>query len=373
MAITPELKDRMGPVFLAGVIVGCALAFGGLLANVSGIAAPSIALLILCAGLSIVLGAFGSTATMRFQGLVVSGVAALCMALFTLVIKEIRNSAVLIDVSGLPRGSRVDFHSGAHQFLGADRGGDRHNIYQFVVFEDELVADVLGLTIVVPSATGEDNESELIFDCIARTDIEHALGSGQTLQWRFDDGATRKRLVEAGQSARQVSAFGPCPVAVVATMPDWKLPELVTSAMAQPADVSFAIADLKADSSPLRRDARIALAQQGVSSVRPLMDQWGKDPRSYRVRLGAVVALSEMLRSGKSVRQAVSNELAEADLQRLVMAAGEPDPTVQVYAANFLCSLADQRIVPLLPGAESGASDEGRKNLVRIRTCLASP
>jgi hypothetical protein len=161
------------------------LAILGFFASALGTVASPISLLVICSGLSVVLGAFGATATLNYQGFAVAGVAALSMALFAMVMPELRFQTALVEVAGFPRGARVDLYAGGLHFLGAERG-ERHDLYQFVVFAEDLRAGMLGLTDTVPANSSGTPESDLIFNCIAREDVARGLGLGSSLQWRVD-------------------------------------------------------------------------------------------------------------------------------------------------------------------------------------------
>ncbi len=133
------------------------------------------------------------------------------------------------------------------------------------------------------------------------------------------------------------------------------------------ADVVSLIEDLSSDVTDTRRGARTVLASKGLTLVRPAMIALSEDGISYRLRLGLIVALNEMMRENKGQRRLISELLQPDDLERLLVAATDPDRTIRIYAAGFLFDLGDPRSFDQALGAWSGVNSEnGLYNLALI-------
>jgi hypothetical protein len=65
--------------------------------------------------------------------------------------------------------------------------------------------------------------------------------------------------------------------------------------------------------------------------------------QTYRVKLGILVALSDMVGKDKARSKDMSSYLSDADLELLLALTGDDDKTVRVYATQFLTDLADPR------------------------------
>ena len=111
---------RAGPIFKYGLAVGFTLiVLGGLSLNLS-LTNVFLEILVVCAGLSIILGAFGSTAkvTIPGQSMVLVGVAAVAVALFVLLMREMDDRYVHVQIGGDVKGSKIDF-VGDQSYLGS--------------------------------------------------------------------------------------------------------------------------------------------------------------------------------------------------------------------------------------------------------------
>lgn len=360
----PEQQPRWGePIFRAGLVVGSALFVVGILCQTFNLIAPTLSILIICSGLGIIFGAFGSTAVINYKGIVVAGVAAVALVLLLVVDWVMRESLVRIEVDGDVRGARLELF-GDSAYPGADHDGRR---FEFFIVGRDITKDRLSLIVSLPPEEGQrDSRSgmrEVVFDCIPSTAITRFIGGGKTLQWRFDAEHEVLTGVEGGpvQSGPCMDggALGPS----FASLDDVSL---IGTAHAQDGNIESLLADLESESAAVRRNARSALAEIGQPAIRPMMDYWAAHPTSYQVRLGVSVALTEFLRDHKRDRKAVSAELGERDLRALAMAASEDDRTLRVYASEFLYDLGDPRVVPIATSLFDGASEDGRYNLILV-------
>ncbi len=126
------------------------------------------------------------------------------------------------------------------------------------------------------------------------------------------------------------------------------------------------VSDLLAEDAGTRRSARSALASLGPGLLRPAMDVLNH-PRPYRIKLGLVVAITEMMRENMGSRERMISELTAADLEILVKLAGNSDRTIRIYAREFLFDLGDPRVLDIAIDLFSNLSDNNaRYNLVLI-------
>ncbi len=359
----PDQQPRWGdPIFRAGLLVGAALFAIGILCQTFNLIAPTLSILVVCSGLGIIFGAFGSTAVINYKGVVVAGVAAIAVVLLLVVDFVMRESLVRIEVDGDVRGARLELF-GDSAYPGADHDGRR---FEFFIVGREITKDRLSLIVSLPpdDRDGRADMREVVFDCIPATAITRFIGGGKTLQWRFDAGRELLTGLDGGPvrsgPCMDGGALGPDFAALEALSP-------IGPALAdETADIPTILADLESESAAVRRNARTALAEIGLPAVRPMMGYWAAHPGSYQVRLGVSVALTEFLRNRKGDRKAVSAVLSADDLELLAVAAADDDRTLRVYASEFLYDLGDPRIVPIAARLFESAGEDGRYNLIVV-------
>lgn len=366
----PEAQPSMPPqqprwseqIFRAGLVVGSGLFLVGVACQTLNLIAPTVSILIICSGLGIIFGAFGSTAVINYKGFVVAGVAGIAIVLLLIVDYVMRESIVRLEVDGDVKGARLELF-GDTTYPGADHDG---RLFEFFIVGREITKDRLSLIVTLPMQSSNrsgGDPPEVTFDCIPSTAITRFIGSGKTLQWRFDK--DRELLIGVdGQTVRS----GPCrdqgETGPTFALGDQLSP--VSSAFAQDQDIDRLLNDLESDSAAVRRDARMTLSSLGQAAVRPMLTYWEQNPDSDRIRLGVSVALTEFLRDHKDQRRAVSALLTDSQLRLLAIAATDPDRTLRIYAAEFLFDLGDTRIVPIAQSLFPDASDDGRYNLILI-------
>ncbi|MFZ1430603.1 MAG: hypothetical protein WAS21_28020 [Geminicoccaceae bacterium] len=349
-----------GQIFWSALVVGAALAVGGLLCLGYASISSTVALLVLCSGLGIIFGAFGSTATIHYKGVVVAGVAAVAIVLLWFVDSLIQDDFVQGEIDGDITGSQIHIR-GDRVYLGAVNDGR----FEFIVVGKEIKRSRLEATFYFPPDEDGRGEEEMIFECIEKKKLEPFLGSGRLIQWRFD----REHGELRTDDGELVSLIGPCPARSAGTPAAWNDWHILPSALAaepEATDIDQSLQDLRSGSTSVRRDARQSLAAQGPAITKPLLAELRRDPDSYRTRLGVVVALTEMLREHKAQAAEIAAQLDDDDLALLTDAAGDPDRTVRVYASEFLFDLADPRTVPLALERLGDAGDNERFNLILV-------
>lgn len=358
--------ERVGPVFWAGLVVGILLTFGGFVSLSMTLVGNTTGQLILCSGLGIVFGAFGSTATVKYQGVVITGVAAIAVCLLVLIDHLIEDNYVELEITGDIQGAQVEV-VGEENYLGAPR----RRSHKFIILGGEIRKSHLTVTIVLPAESSAEREPEYIFECVHKDEIEPYLGSGRIVEWRFDKAEGQifhgdRKIADVGSCPRRADA-GPKIEEQGASLFAMLGSFVLSAAMAtEPEEIQELIRDLESGSTYARRTARQSLAAQGLAAVEPLSKRLADTPLSYRTRLGVIVALTEMLRENKGKRIEISSLLTTPDLIRLVDASADRDRTIRVYASEFLYDLGDVRVVPLLFERFETADEDGKYNLLVV-------
>lgn len=360
-ALPPQEPGWSEPIFRAGLFVGCGLLVVGLACDGLSFVTSTVATLVTCSGLGIVFGAFGSTAVIRYKGVVIAGVAAVAIALLLVVDHIRRERLVRLEIDGDVKGARLELF-GESAYPGADQSG---RSFEFFILGNAITKERLSLIVTLPTSHPETDGAdprEIAFDCIPSTAISKFIGAGKTLQWRFD----KDDELLTGVDGKSI-ASGPCPEGGT-SRPSFSLLDgfqVVGEAFAQGVeDVHELLADLESDSAAVRRAARTRLAEHFPAAIAPIMASWERQPESYRLRLGVCVALTEYLREHMRERRNISALLTDSQLELLVTAAGDPDRTLRVYASEFLYDLGDRRTIAIAARRFEGASDDGRYNLI---------
>jgi hypothetical protein len=320
--------------------------------------------LILCSGLGILFGAFGSMATIRYKGIVVAGVAAIAIVLLGTVSYLINDDYVIIKIGGVKKANKVDMY-GDRSYYGAPT----RDSYDFIVLRRDLERRNVNLLIEIldqGQTSDQPEPREYIFECVHRDRILNALGSIQAIEWRFDQ--SRELLLDFDGST--IATVGPCQSddSGGSEQPSfsWIGDFLVGTAFAQGLDADALLLDLESDSTAARRDARKGLSEMGPEVIGQLADDLVKPDISYRTRLGIIVAFTEMMRVHKDQRVEIAAAIDDATLSALVQASADPDRSIRIYASEFLYDLGDPRSVPLALAAFDAADDNGRYNLMLV-------
>ena len=357
----------------AGVVVGCLLIFVGIGLFSFG-RAPLLASLMTCVGFGLVLASFGSTAQGSWAGWSVTGSGAMAIVLFLVLQHYQPAPSPLVFKKGQLRGdlSKIaDIRIIDELPMYSYRDRTTSSI-RFVLLDNRLKNNRLSIQ-VDTTERGEGKESfELVGDAQA---IQARYLTDQTsdrqIQWAFDynrrvvkDGAD---IIFAEQDSLPVPALPIRRSSIRLPTFDFLVAPAYAEDTADPvlpvqtaAAMSSSIALLKSDDTAERRNARDALAASGLSSVTPMMSAVRADPSNYRIRLGVMYALSEMLRRNIEQRSAISSALKNEDFPLLVAAASDNDKTIRLHAAEFLYSLQDPRSVPASIAAARSTSDENK-------------
>jgi hypothetical protein len=352
-----------------GIIVGLALVVVGI-ALLSFGRTPLIASLMTCGGLGIVLASFGSKAGGSWAGWSVTGSCAMTIALFMLLQYY---QPVPVPVHFKKGQLRLDFSKVADL-----RIVDEQPMYEyrdrttssirFVLLEKKLKSNRLSIQVDTTEKGDGKEFFEIIGDAqaIQTRYLSDDTDSDKQIQWAFD---YAQRVVKDGPDVifkEQDSLQGLLP-AQKSGMLDWPPALGISTALAQdatvrpnPAVVNDLISKLKSDDTTVRRNARDDLSALGPPAVETMMASLKSSGDNYRVRLGVMYALQDMLRRNPDQRAAVSKALKSDDFPVLVAAASDDDKTIRLQAAGFLYLLQDPRVVPSSVEAARKTSDDNK-------------
>lgn len=126
------------------------------------------------------------------------------------------------------------------------------------------------------------------------------------------------------------------------------------------------IDNLSSDNALVRREARQLLAKEGVDAIAPVMAALDASPASYRLQIGALVMLSEMLRS-TDMEKEIRAKLTDENIQRLAKLVAYNDETMRQSATKTMTLLADPRAVETLFGViEENPNSDGAVNAAKV-------
>ncbi|KAB0500890.1 hypothetical protein [Pseudomonas lini] len=367
--------NHTGPVFKAGLAVGFVLL---LLGGACMIFFPMnwvLEVLVICAGLSIILGAFGSTASVSIPGQSITfmGVAAIAIGLFTVLLNQMSERYVHIKLSGDIKQEQVKSVEliGDREYVGGLLPGKEN--WGFFIFGKEIKSSKLMLRITLLGDT------ERLFECIDAGEIVPLLASSSTIEWEYNEAKTT--IINTRTHKLVATAVGGCTTlegtfahyiptkrldTTVSLFPVAYAEEVPENQRVSSAPTEQLIEYLDSDGVKLRRSARDQLGKSGDAVVKPLLDNLAKDDASYRMQLGSLVALSQISRNPNANFEGIKQDIEPADINRLLKAATNDDKTIRVYASEFLYRLEDPRVIePALENIPS-ASEDGKYNLLLI-------
>lgn len=352
-------------MMMVGIIIGLVLIGAGFAGKVFLEETAVQANVILAIGAGVLLAAFGGQASARFGPFVLAGVVAIT-AFFMWWLDRTERGIAERQVSG--RIADVDLRRFDVKIRNEGYAYARSELdaYDFVFLERDLRHETTFITLA--NKRGAENcpahfggEDCLLTLRVPKQAFLDALSDGKAVEWRFD-GASGKLVDGAGTAVSIVSA--PFAEPVHAAAAGMSLPSFVNSAHAQdeviedPRRLRQALADLVSDDLDTRRLARDVLGAGPISWVKPIADHLVANDGNYRVELGCVVALSQMLRSGKDRASDIRTRLTDQHIAALVGTAGDADQTMRIYAAEFLVDLADARSVMLALDLAAATEDQ---------------
>lgn len=333
-------KNKLGRLFWGGIIVGFIVMIGGMVSLLWLEIGITEGRLILCSGLGIIFGAFGSTATIKYKGITITGVAAISIILLYVVVNLTSSQATFGTITGDIKEAQIEI-KGDDIYLGANK--DRS--YEFVIPGNELKRQVFDVYFTFPSNLEGEQEQEINFEGINKKYIEKFLGSGEQIEWRFN--RDRQCLVETvtGELIKRIELTPG--IASASQKSRNSGLSFVGTALAQqaPRSIEEIFVDLGSGVSSVRREARNELASIGPRAVAAMMVKLKESGSQYRIRLGIFYVLNKMLRDNKGLAQELSSYLSFEDLEIILEALNDPDRTIRSIASEFLYNLGDPRII----------------------------
>jgi hypothetical protein len=364
----------------ANVVFFTAVVLGLVLAGSSTAFRPYFALngtqsdLVLCIGCALVLAAFGGQATVRVGGAIMAGAAALALGLFVYLhsISDALFVRGTVHYFDYQKYESLDITQ-SNRVLGRIEQNDsnpQRSRYDFVLFKSEID----GGTIEVSLTARDTNTEQLLAVDVA--DVDWAFGDRRRLEWELrevSDGGEKILTLFERSRKREIAREGTVRLSDNQSRSGsnrtgfpWMAIALAAAAP-QKVDVPLMLRRLKSDDAGTRRDARNALAQAPLESVPTIMQTFATQLSDYRVKLGVCVAMTQMLRRDTKIAPAIVKLLTNDDVARLVDVTGDPDPTVRVYATEFLVALRDSRATNLaIRRAASTQDDNARYNWLLV-------
>jgi hypothetical protein len=334
--------------------------------------------LMTCVGFGIMLASFGSKASGKWAGWTVTGAGATAIALF--LVLQYYTPALSSNVykKGQLRGDlskiadlRIIDELPMYQYR--DR---TTSSFRFVLLERKLRSPRLSVQVDTNEKGAGREFFELIGNgqAIQRRYLSEDIDRDRVIQWTFD---FDKRVIKDGDDIifSEPDSLQHLPRSP-GDLSSLRFKIQIGNAFAQQLQIesqSTAITDLiaklKSDDTSVRRSARDDLATRGPQDAGAMISALRTSPSDYRVRLGVVYALSEMLRRSPDERTAISSALKDVDFSILVDAASDDDKTIRLQAAQFLYLLRDPRAVPASVEAGRSVREEGKatNQLIIIR------
>lgn len=365
-------KQRFFPIGFISLIVAALLLSLGTFFK-SHIDNYQVTLMIVCVGLGLILGAFGSVATLkiRTQGIAVAGSAALSLIYFTYLSENIKPKYLTVEISINQKNKSIEnmhFYGDDEYPVSRLRDG---KLFKFIISEPSIDTNLLSLQI-----SNTDQEDPLPLDCIKSSFFRPLLSSGKTITLHYDE--TDEILFEK-ESHKVLSGTGGCEIQKNIAVKEYKTNDKILSALkfslfnkanAQTTSLKSQnntetqsqnsteelIKSLDSDNTFERRAARTKLAEQGETSAKQLIETFVDENRNSarnRVKIGTLVALVEMSRK-KEAAEKVSSIVNENFIDQLVNSVNDEDKTIRLYSTELL-SLIDY------PNATQKAIDKFEK------------
>jgi hypothetical protein len=334
-------------------------------------------------GIAIILWAFGGDGNVKNSSFFLAGAAAVAFVLTGLLYYmdthrlDLQSKSYLTgQIQGLPvELYQVTVKVGA--YVPSVHSRDLKQL-DFVVFKNSL--DRAGPANIDIQKKVNGSIEDFAYIEIPQNCLVGFLGQDKPLLWKFDANNLSLKEVETGNIISAPSGSGvevkSCKVAPLMASAS-QLPSLIATASAQDvppkpvtiAEIDKALADLQSDDSDVRRGARLTLTQIQPEDVSHVLEQVRKilaeGQKIYRTKLGVSIALTDILRRDKSLRDRM--KLSDDDLNMLLGFAGDEDRPLRIYSSEFLYDLESVRVAQLaLPLAQNATNDDARYNWIFI-------
>ncbi|WP_260955695.1 HEAT repeat domain-containing protein [Pseudomonas citri] len=363
-----DWPDKPTSVFQYGLIVGFALILLGGIPMAINPFSWVVEVFIICTGLSIIFGAFGSRAKISVLGETgaLLGVAAIAVIVFMVLIDQVSERYVHVRIIGDVKAKQVKTVelAGDQPYAGGMlRGQDS---WDFYIFGGQIKNSTLSLRIEPLGDAGE-----VYFECIDVKKVSPYLASGKTLTWNYNKKDDRLMDVATKTIVAKVGCFEDGAFANRGQKKQIDTISLISSAFAAdnsnpPSPTAELIRELNSDSQYVRQSARESLGSQRTTVINPLLQTLLAGDASYRSKLGALVALNKIGRNNRQDLLPAKAILSEENLAKILDIANDPEKTMRVYASEFLYLLADPRTIGIALQKMPAAASDGRYNYILI-------
>ena len=331
--------------------------------------------LLICAGVAIVLAAFGGQATVQIGGIIMAGAAGISIGLFIYLQSVKKDYYVRGSISGINATNYDVALKTRNKILGSISPVGTNlsrSRYDFVVFKSEIDAESVEVLVGIKGGNIERGNDKVAR--IASDHFEKYFGTNRRLDWELKPRVAEDRIEFEifDNTSQKIISAEQVAIARPTTKAAWTIDREIPHRLLLAGVIGVAHAEepvtreqfdqllkqLKSDDTTTRRSARDALANLPVANVPTLMNALRAELNIYRIKLGITVGLSDMVRREKGREPGISRHLSEDDLKLLLNLAGDPDRTVRIYATQFLTDLGDPRQVRLGVEKASGGSDD---------------
>lgn len=287
-----------------------------------------------CVGFALILAAFGTTATIKYKEATVVGSGAIAIVLYILIktwSPETKVTYAIIRGNFTPK--TEIFVKDDDDLLGAFRG-EREKYYKFIIEGDKLKTNNLVIDI-----GGDIVDKKLE---IHKDNIEPFLSKGNMLDWEYD---IRTNIIkDKSKEGRVISKITPdtslvhnMNANIISPIFDIGISSVYGEGIEVPIDTL--LEDLNSESLRIRRSSRSDLSQRGIDAIDPMMKKLREDYKDYRIRLGIISALVDMIKQNPTLIEDIKEKLKEEDIELLYKAAFDEDETVKISAIEILYSI----------------------------------
>lgn len=339
------------PIVIIAVISGIAIIGGAVWCEIHSSVDATFNLLLVASGLSIVFSAFGSQGTVQFRSFVIAGCGAICIILFFSVDYVRSNSYAVIDIM-TPIGQSPVFEMWKSRLKGESSISGNLKTTRFVIFHKDILAENL-----VSVSLSESDKAPRI--CIEKDRIKPFFGRSSNRIWTVS--ADSQEIVDRS-NGNMLGSLTDClqplnrtSTGSLSNLLDYHwiataYAELATGLSAE--DLQTIFDNLASDETDIRRLTRqqVAALAPSASIIRPLMDEALRldsigDRKSYRLKVGTVSIIVNLLQLRKGIEKDVRQTLTNADLQAIARWSVDSDASLRIPSAQILSQFADITIL----------------------------
>lgn len=323
-----------------------------------------------CAGVAVVLSAFGAQAQGAWHGWTMGGAVAIAFAMF-LMLQSFTTPPMVYKIGSI--GGDIDKLSDL-VILDDDpmyqyRDLDTKEI-KFILTRNSFKKSNIRVRVAILDSSQARSEFTMVASAerIAKAHLGPLFGNNRNIDWNFDLG--RRVITENGEvlfkemrslgdliSAMPRRGFDPSSVSFFSRALTVVAPAVFAQSFTSVVDPK--VYELLRDrDTAVRRTARDNLAARGPDVIPDLIQRVnGSDGQ---IKTGITYALAEMARraSSEEGRRAISSKLMDKDFFLLVDLSQDPNEIVRIQAGEFLYLLGDKRAIPPSVGAAISTSDE---------------